>query len=223
MMSYRVNSLDQRLTGVCTGLVEDNDDPGKEGRVKVRFPWLDDRTLSEWCRVCQPYAGNRYGALFVPEVGDEVLVSFVHGDMNEPVVLGGMYNASDLPPAFKQGSQDDVKMIRTKAGHELRFDDGSSSRAVEVKTAGGHKVTLDDQGKSITIHSSGGHSVTLDDQGRSVEVKSSVGHSLTLDDTAQSVALAHAGGQASIRFDAAGNVTIQGTVVTVSGKQIFIG
>jgi uncharacterized protein involved in type VI secretion and phage assembly len=223
MKPYRVDSLDRRMNGVCTGLVEDNEDPGEQGRVKVRFPWLDDRTLTEWCRVCQPYAGNGYGAVFVPEVGDEVLVSFVHGDMHEPVVLGGLYNAKDLPPAFKQKSEKDVKMVRTRAGHEIRFDDGSSSRAVEVKTAGGHTVTLDDEGKAVTIRSSGGHSVTLDDQGGSASVESSGGHSISLDDTARTVALAHSGGQASIRFDAAGKVTIQGTVVTVSGQQIFIG
>lgn len=223
MRAYRLNSLDQALNGVCTGLVEDNEDPGKEGRVKIRFPWLDNRTLSEWCRVSQPYAGNGYGVLFIPEVGDEVLVSFVHGDMNEPVVLGGLYNSVDLPPAFKQGDTEDKKLIRTRAGHELRFDDGSSSRAVEVKTAAGHTATFDDQAKSITIRSTDGHTVILDDQGKKVTIQSSGGHSLTLDDTGRSVALRHSGGRASIQFDAAGNVNIQGAIVTIAGQQIFIG
>src|SRR4029453_4492610 len=89
---------DQRYYGVVEALVEavDGDD---EGRVKLRFPWFDDGTVTDWGRVTQLYPANGYGSVFVPEQGDEVLVAFVHGDMRFPIVLGGLYNGSDKPPA----------------------------------------------------------------------------------------------------------------------------
>ena len=60
---------------------------------------------SDWCRVVQPYAGNGYGAVFVPEKGDEVLVAFVHGDMRFPIVIGGLYNGKDKPPTARTASR----------------------------------------------------------------------------------------------------------------------
>lgn len=200
---YRAQSLDRRLYGVFSGLVEDNEDPEHEGRVKLRFPWLDDATISDWCRVVQPYAGPNYGALFVPEKQTEVLVSFVHGDMNEAVVIGGLYNGEDKPPAFKDKTKQDVKIIMTKAGHTLRLDDSAKARAVELTTAAGHDVVLDDQNKNITISSKGGHQVRLDDTSKKIELLAS-------------------GGTAKIVIEANGSITIQGTKIQVTGTAITL-
>ena len=76
MSQARSRSTDQRYYGVAEAIVTDVNDPEKEGRVKLRYPWFDDQTVSDWCRVRQLYAGNGYGTFFVPEVGDEVLVVF---------------------------------------------------------------------------------------------------------------------------------------------------
>ena len=91
-------------------------DPEHECRVTLRFPFFDGATAeTDWCRVVQPYAGNGYGAVFVPEEGDEVLVAFVHGDMRFPIVLGGLYNGQDKPPTDRtdqQGPEDDPDQAR---------------------------------------------------------------------------------------------------------------
>ncbi len=190
---YRLQGMQRRLFGVCSALVEDNNDPEHEGRVKVRFPWLDDTTVSDWCRVSQLYAGNGYGALFVPEKSDEVIVAFVHGEMAEPIVLGGLYNGSDKPADYHdtKNAKKDPKLIRTKAGHEILLDDGSQSKQVAITTAGGHSVVLDDQNKRVRIASNGGHEIVLDDGGPTVRLASSVG--------------------AKIEIDSSGKVTITGT------------
>ncbi len=60
--------------------------------------------------------------MWTPELKDEVLVAFIHGDMRHPIVLGGLYNGIDKPPTFKANNKDE-KMLRTKAGHEIRFID----------------------------------------------------------------------------------------------------
>src|SRR5688572_28993399 len=107
----RSRSTDQRYYGVAEAIVTDVNDPEQEGRVKLKYPLFDDNTVSDWARVRQLYAGKGYGTFFIPEVDDEVLVAFVHGDMKMPIVLGGLYNGSDKPSMFRDDSTD-PKLIR---------------------------------------------------------------------------------------------------------------
>jgi uncharacterized protein involved in type VI secretion and phage assembly len=155
----RSRSTDKRYYGVVEALVEavDGDD---EARVKLRFPWFDDSTVTDWCRMSQLYAGNGYGSVFVPEKGDEVLVAFVHGDMRFPIVLGGLYNGADKPPTARTDGRDQ-KMIRTKHGHQVVFDDQPSQAAVRITSAAGHVVELDDAGKAIRVRAVEGGTVTV--------------------------------------------------------------
>jgi uncharacterized protein involved in type VI secretion and phage assembly len=211
LSSYSDMDFECRVYGVTVGTVEDNQDPEHEGRVKVRFPWLDDTTISEWCRIVQPYAGPGYGAVFVPEKQTEVLLAFIHGDMTEAIVIGGLYNGKDKPPTYRDGTKQDVKMIRTKAGHVVRLDDSAQAKAIELKTAGGHDVVLDDQNKKITLSTSGGHQIAMDDLGSRIEIKAKAG-------------------QAKITLQATGEVTIEGTdiqikaqVLELSGNKVLIG
>ncbi|WP_043622498.1 phage baseplate assembly protein V [Nonomuraea candida] len=135
----RARSTDRRFYGVVEAIVVENEGDD-EGRVKVTFPWFDGgSTVTEWCRVGQLYAGNGYGSVFVPEKGDEVLVAFVHGDMRFPIVLGGLYNGVDKPPAARTGGRD-RKVIRTRAGHEVVFDD--AAKEIRITTAEGGDVTV---------------------------------------------------------------------------------
>src|SRR5256885_754888 len=140
----RTRTTDKRFYGVAEGIVTDVNDPKKEGRVKVKFPWFDDQMETEWCRVQQFYAGNGYGAFFVPEVGDEVVVAFIHGDMRLPVILGGLYNGQDKP-ASDRSSDKDQKLIRTKGQHEILMDDTNGKQRVRIKTKAGHSADLNDQ------------------------------------------------------------------------------
>jgi uncharacterized protein involved in type VI secretion and phage assembly len=205
----RSRSTDRRYYGVTEALVVDNADPDKEGRIKVRFPWFDDSMVTEWCRVSQLYAGNGYGSLLVPEVGDEVLVAFVHGDMRFPIVLGGLYNGKDKPSSHRDSSTDQ-KLLRTKGGHELLLDDSSSQQRVRVKTNGGHEVDLDDTGKKVSIKSSGGHEIELDDNGMTVTITDSSGQSVKLDAT-------------SITIQAAASVTVKAASVSIDASSIGLG
>ena len=220
-MSYvsRARSTDQRYYGVAEGIVVDNEDPEGEGRVTLRFPWFDNEMVSDWCRVANGYAGNGYGTAFVPEVGDEVLVAFVHGDMRMPVVLGGLYNGEDKP-ATERSADVDQKLIRTKHGHQLLFDDSDGDERVRLETSGGHSADLSDVDGTVTVASSGGHSVTLDDNGPVASVVTSGGHRVELDDSG-TITISHSGGT-SITLDAA-SVTVSGSQISLDGSQIKLG
>jgi phage baseplate assembly protein V len=187
---------------VAQAIVTDvNDENGQEGRVKVQFPWFDDQMETEWCRVCQFYAGNGYGSFFVPEVGDEVLIAFVHGDMRMPIILGGLYNGKDKPPTHRSSTQDQ-KVIRTKGQHELLFDDTPDQGRVRIKTSGGHTADLSDVDKKISLQSSGGQSVVIDDAGQKITVQAGAG---------------------TVEIDASGTVTLTGAKVVLSATNISLG
>lgn len=158
----RSRSTDQRYYGVAEGLVTDVDDPQQLGRVKLKFPWFDPEMESEWCRVRQFYAGNDYGAFFIPEVGDEVLVAFIHGDMRLPIILGGLYNGKDKPPSFRQGTTKDEKLIRTKGNNEILMVDSSGDKRIRIKTEAGQTIELEDPGNKITIKTATGQSVIIE-------------------------------------------------------------
>lgn len=201
--AYRAQSVDRKLYGVFTGIVEDNEDPDHEGRVKIRIPWLDDATITDWCRVMQPYAGANYGSVWIPEKKTEVLAALWHGDMNEFVVIGGVYNGKDKPPVYKNKTDQDVKMLRTKAGHEIRFDDSAKTMGIEIQTLGGNDIFLDDQNEKITISTPLGQEVTLDDKGKKIEISS-------------------IGGVGKITIESSGKITIQGKDITVQGASISL-
>ena len=161
----RSRSTDRRYYGVVEALVAKvTDDPEHECRVTLRFPFFDGATAeSDWCRVVQPYAGNGYGAVFVPEVGDEVLVAFVQGDMRFPIVLGGLYNGVDKPPTDRTASRDQ-KLVRTKHGHQVLLDDSQGQEAIRITTAGGHELILDDASGTVAV-TGNGVKITLEDSG----------------------------------------------------------
>ena len=89
-------------TGVVVGPKGEEIFVDQYGRVKVQFHWdrqgKKDENSSGWIRVAQPWAGKQWGTLFIPRVGDEVLVEFLHGDLHRPVVIGSLYNGEDRPP-----------------------------------------------------------------------------------------------------------------------------
>ncbi|HVK55121.1 MAG TPA: phage baseplate assembly protein V [Burkholderiales bacterium] len=135
-------STDKRFFGVEEGVVTSVDEElSKHGRVKVKLVRRDDQMELE-CRMCNSQAGNDYGFFFVPEVDDEVLVAFIQGDMRLPVILGGMYNGVDKPPA----AHPRLRRIQSVNGHRISFIDAKESHgskgALVIEDAHGNTVSM---------------------------------------------------------------------------------
>jgi uncharacterized protein involved in type VI secretion and phage assembly len=144
------------------GIVTDNKDPKKLGRVKVKLPTLTEEHTSYWARVVASGAGNGRGFDCLPEINDEVLVAFEHGDIHRPYILGGLWNGKDKPPADVENTVKDGKVrlrtIQTRTGHQIQFveeDSGGSQAGVYIKTKGGHQLFINDSDSSITLNSTG--------------------------------------------------------------------
>ncbi|HEX7317671.1 MAG TPA: phage baseplate assembly protein V [Pyrinomonadaceae bacterium] len=162
-----------RIYGVVVGVVTNNQDPEGMGRVKVRFPWLNQTDESNWARVATMMTGKDRGTWFLPEVEDEVLVAFEHGDVQFPYVIGSLWNGKDTPPRDNGDGKNSERVIKSRSGHELIFGDEDGKEKVEIKTKAGHQVLLDDTSGSekITVmDKSGKNKIELDSAGGSVAV-----------------------------------------------------
>lgn len=89
----------RREHGLMAGIVTNNEDPERLGRVKVRLSALSEEDESTWARLATPGAGPDRGLQLLPDIDDEVVVGFEEGDLTRPFVLGGLWNRSDAPPA----------------------------------------------------------------------------------------------------------------------------
>ena len=147
--------------GVVVGVVTDNRDPEGWGRIKVKYPWQDDNIVSHWARQVTPMAGASRGFQFLPEVNDEVLLAFEHGDMTRPYVLGALWNGVDSPPENSSqvvSGQGKVnkRIIKSRAGHMVILDDTNDVGGITVvDKTGNNKITIDSQGNKITIEAQG--------------------------------------------------------------------
>lgn len=158
-----------RVYGVVPGTVIDVNDPQGEGRVQVRLDWLSGENDSTWAPVATFMAGDERGSWFMPEVGDEVLLSFQQGDVNHPYVVGFLWNGRDKPPV-EDGATTSVRRLRTVSGHVLEFDDTGGSEHIEVKFKGEEpSLTLD--ANTAVLKTGGGHELKLDDSGSEITLK----------------------------------------------------
>lgn len=111
--------------GVVVGVVTNNDDPEKLGRVKVKLPALSDDEESTWARLLAPGGGAARGLQLLHEVGDEVLVAFELDDLDRPLVLGGLWNQRDAPPRddLVTGGAVAARVLASRTGHHLTLTD----------------------------------------------------------------------------------------------------
>lgn len=195
-------------------IVADVDDPAKEGRVKVQFPWSDENTISEWCRVSQFYAGpGSCGAFFLPELESEVLVAFIHGNESQPIIIGCLYNGVDKPATHRDENKDE-KQILTRAGHRITFvDTKDEERIVIVDKSGLHQIEISTKDNGITITAKDGK-LTL--AAREIEIKADDSlkiEATTIEETASDSMTTNA---ATIEATASGEMTLKGSTINLN-------
>lgn len=144
----------ERFYGVVVGIVTNNQDPDGLGRVKVKFPWLSDVDESTWARIAAPMAGDQRGVYFLPEVEDEVLVAFEHGDVRFPYVLGALWNGKDAPPASNDDGKNNVRIIKSRSGHVIKLNDEDGKETIEiVDKSEKNSILIDTANNSIAVTS----------------------------------------------------------------------
>lgn len=135
--------------------VTKNEDKLGHGRVKVQMNWQTGDMSTDWIRVMTPDGGSsdevrtNRGFVFIPEVGDHVLVGFRHGDPNRPYVMGSLFNGTTGAGGF---AENHLKSIRTRSGHVIELDDAPSSLGITIKDNKGNSVHIDSAEDSIVVN-----------------------------------------------------------------------
>jgi uncharacterized protein involved in type VI secretion and phage assembly len=193
---------ESRINGVVVAIVTANDDPSKLGRLKLRFPWLDDQYESDWARIVQLGAGPDSGGMWLPEVNDEVLVAFEHGDIRLPYVIGSLWNGVDKP-RLGDSLFDNGKVRRrgfvSRKGHRLVFLDGEGKSGVAILSSDTKlKLSLNETKTEIHVKSDG--TIVIESTGN-LSIKSA----------------------ANVDIEASGNLTLKGSgQVKIEGATVDI-
>jgi uncharacterized protein involved in type VI secretion and phage assembly len=212
-----------KVYGVVMGIVTDNKDPDKMHRVKVKFPWLSDQDESWWARIGTPMSGGGRGMYFLPEVDDEVLVAFEHGDMRFPYVVGSLWNGKDSPPANNSDGKNNIRLIHSRSGHLIRLDDTDGDEKVEViDKTGGNSITIKSSDNSMTLVCTGRMKLQANGIDITSESDINIQANTTLNMTSQAPMSIEGSSTVSIQADATMSVqasatlTIQGALVTIN-------
>jgi len=160
------------------GTVTSVEDPDVMNRVKVRllaYDGFDSQQSEHWARVAVPFAGANRGAFFIPDVGDEVLVSFVNGDPRFPVVIGSMWNGSDSAPETLGGDRVDRWTIVGKQGTRIAIEEEQEGQAtIKLSTPGGVTAEFTDIGGGKIECVAAGTTITVDNSGVTIECPGTV-------------------------------------------------
>jgi uncharacterized protein involved in type VI secretion and phage assembly len=150
--SQEQGASERTFYGVVIGIVTNNQDPEKLARVKVKFPWLSNADESYWARIAAPMAGKDRGTFFLPEVDDEVLVVFEHGNLQFPYILGALWNGKDTPPDTNEDGNNNVRIIKSRSGHVIKLNDEAGKETIEIidKTQN-NSLVIDTAKNTITL------------------------------------------------------------------------
>ncbi len=220
------------------------------GRIKVKFPWdrssAQDDTASCWIRVAQIWAGQNWGGMFIPRVGQEVVVDFLNGNPDRPIIIGSVYNATQTVPYTLDDNKtrSTIKSNSSTGGggfNELRFEDKKGSEEVffqaqkdytkkvlnnETVTIHNDTTTTVEQGNRSMTVSQGNNSVTVSQGNNSVTVSqgnesltvSQGNHSITVSAGSSTVTA----GQSITLQVGSNSITISTSGITVSGSTISL-
>ncbi|CAG7642815.1 VgrG-related protein [Actinacidiphila bryophytorum] len=223
-----------RVGGLVNATVTDTRDPEDRGRVRLAFPWLSDDYVSDWARTAG-LGGKGGGGVFIPEVGDEVLVGFEQGRVDQPYVLGSLYNGVDRPSPHDVPLVDSTtgavnrRSLVDRSGDRLELLDaaGGGPQGVRLSTGDG-KVTLhlDRTATKVVLNSDGSVEVEAKQK---VTVKAEQGVSVDagsgkLELTGDSVKVSARsgvqvdGGSGALQLQTQGQVAVKGVSVGVEGS-----
>jgi Rhs element Vgr protein len=225
------------VDGLQIGVVDQLDgDPDGHYRVRVSMPIMGGEDGVVWARLANFHASNGFGAFFVPEIGDEVVLGFVNDDPTSPVVLGSLYSSA-RPAPYESLAGNDTKAFVSREKLALAFDEDKKS--VTIMTPGNNRIVISDDGGTILLEDQHNNKVELTEGGITLDSPDDVhikaGGNITLDASGQIDIAAHADvdvtgmnvshkanvafkaeGAASAELSASGQTTVKGAMVMIN-------
>ncbi|MEN8178876.1 MAG: type VI secretion system tip protein VgrG [Pseudomonadota bacterium] len=225
------------VEGLQIGVVKKLDeDPDGQFKIQVTVPLLQAETDGVWARLANFYASNHFGAFFVPEIGDEVVIGYLNNDPSNPIVLGSVYSTKLAPP-YELTAENYTKAIVTKSQLKIEFDD--EKKIITLITPGNNQLILSDEDKSILLQDQNGNKLELNESGIlldspkdisisakgtiGIDAVGEIGISSKADISVEGMNVNHsakvgfvAKGNASAELSASGQTTVKGAMVMIN-------
>jgi uncharacterized protein involved in type VI secretion and phage assembly len=167
MSHFRSDGDAPRYFGVFPAIVTDIVDPENIGRIQLKFPWLgaDGDSVRTWATLLTPYADDDQGFFVLPAVDTQVVVAFEAGNLRRPYIVGSCWNGREAMPETP-AAPNNKRLIKTRAGSLLEFDDTDGAAKVTLSMQSGHKVVLDDVAQEVLIQHQNGCLIRLNIAGQ---------------------------------------------------------
>ncbi len=209
----------ERRFGKFRGIVTDNKDPQKRGRLKLRVPSVLGDQETDWALPCLPLGGLKEQGLFlVPEVGAQGWVEFEEGDINRPIWTGTFWQQESDVPQEAAKEEPTTRVLKTPTGHTLQFDDEEGKERFRLYHPKGAEVTIDENG-SIKVTDAKESSLTLDANAGKIVLEDTNGNTLTM--SSSSTIVEDSNGN-KIEMGPSG-INIKGQQVVIEGTQVMLG
>ena len=203
--------VDEKKYGKYRGFVDDNQDPEKRGRLKLRVPSVLTDQTTDWALPCLPFGGLADNGMFmVPEINAQVWVEFEEGDLHRPIWTGTFWQSGGDVPREASLDEPTTRLLKTPGGHILQFDDKDGEEQILLKHKQAASLQIDPHG-TIIIKDSRENTLTLDAGTGAARIEENNGNTVTMDASGTRLE------------DANGNkIEMTGTGIKLSGRQIVV-
>ena len=151
------------VEGLQIGVVMKLDgDPENEQKVQVSVPVLRAATDGVWARLTKFYGSDGFGAFFIPEIGDEVILGYLNNDPSHPVILGSVYSSKRKPP-YSLTAENNLKAVVTRCKSKIEFNE--EDKVITITTPGNNKLIFSDKDKSILLQDQNNNKLELNPSG----------------------------------------------------------
>lgn len=200
--------------------VMDNADPDNTGRVRVQMLWQkEDNGMTDWLRVMTSDAGSsdqvskNRGFMFIPEIGDQVLICFRYNDPDRPFVLGSIFHGKT---GAGGGVDNNVKTLSTRSGHVIELNDEKGMESITIKDKNKNIITIDTPGNCITLIDKNKNSLVIDGEENSISLKAK--SSITLSSMNINII---AGAMVNVQAIASYNLSTMNSISNVSNNTLL--
>lgn len=211
--------IDEKRFGKYRAIVTDNKDPQKRGRLRLHIPSVLQDQESDWAIPCMPYGGKGKEGLFViPEVDAQVWVEFEEGDIHKPVWVGTFWQQESDVPDEAALDEPTTRMLRTKSGHILEFDDKEGEERFYLYHPADAEMEIDKNG-TISLSDSSGGKLTMDAEASEIVIEDANGNTITMNKSGTRVKDSNG----NVIEMASAGVTVQAPKVVVKASQVDLG
>jgi len=211
--------IDEKHYGKYRGIVTDNKDPQKRGRLKLLIPSVLADQDTDWALPCLPYGGAaQQGMFIIPQVDAQVWVEFEEGDIHRPIWVGTFWQQESDVPEDAAKEEPTTRLFQTKSGHILQFDDEEGEEQFRLFHPADAEILIDKNG-TISLTDTSGATVTLDADAGEILIEDANGNSMLMSSSGTTVADANG---SKIEMASSG-ITVKGQQIVVEGSQVLLG